>query len=139
MGYYSWDASYSVDVETIDAQHQQLFALLNQVADAVENMRLAEGINEVLPKLVDYTGYHFDEEEKKMNDVSYPDTASHKVQHDTFKAKLDEMAETAKQAGAEDRAVLTLDMLKFLNDWLVQHIGQVDKKLGAFLKEKGIK
>ena len=139
MGQFSWDAGYSVDVALIDAQHQQLFSLINQVADAVENLKCAEAVDVILPKLVNYTGYHFDEEESRMNQLGYPEAAQHRAQHEAFKAKLDELSVHARNADVSERAAATLDMLTFLNDWLVQHIGAVDKKLGAFLRENGVR
>jgi len=138
MGQYSWNAGYSVGVALIDEQHQQLFSFINQVADAIRNLKCADAVNVILPKLVEYTGYHFDEEESRMNQLGYPEAAQHRAQHEAFKAKLDELTVRAKNADVSDRAAATLDMLTFLNDWLVQHIGSVDKKLGAFLREKGI-
>ncbi len=138
MVQYSWDASYSIQVKLIDQQHQQLFSLINQVVDAVQNLRCAEAVDEIMPKLVDYTRYHFEEEESRMQELGYPEYKQHKAQHDAFKQKLDQLAAKAKGAPDGERASVTLDMLRFLNDWLVQHIGEVDQKMAPFLKEHGV-
>jgi len=34
--------------------------------------------------------------------------------------------------------MLSLDVMKFLREWLVNHIQVVDKKYGPVLKEKGV-
>ncbi len=138
MVQYSWDARYSVHVKLIDQQHQQLFSLINQVVDAVQNLRCAQAVDEILPRLVDYTHYHFEEEESRMHELDYPEYKPHKAQHDAFKQKLDQLAEQARDAEEDERASVTLNMLQFLNDWLVQHIGEVDQKMAPFLKEHGV-
>lgn len=138
MVQYSWDASYSVNVKVIDQQHQQLFSFINQVVDAVHNLRCAQAVDEIMPKLVDYTNYHFEEEESRMQEFDYPEYGPHKAQHDAFRQKLEQLAGQAKDAPQSERASVLLDIYKFLNDWLVQHIGEVDQKMAPFLKEHGM-
>jgi hemerythrin len=51
-----------------------------------------------------------------------------------FKAKVRQM-EWRREVAPHS---VGLELLEYLRDWLVQHIAQEDRKLGAWLASKGI-
>jgi len=134
---YEWTERYSVSIPEIDEQHQQLFALMNQAADAVENLNCAKAVTVLLPKLVDYTDYHFKTEEQKMSDHAYPAADIHRAQHDAFRERLNEMATRAAGADEGERAALMLELTNLVHNWLVNHIGTVDRELAEHVSRKG--
>ncbi len=66
-----------------------------------------------------------------MTQHSYSEFNSHRDAHENFKAKVKEFLEKRERGN-----VSLNEITSFLSDCLVDHILLVDKKLGAFLKEK---
>ena len=118
-------------VETIDFQHEQLGELLNQL----NAVFLAGGSRAteraLIGKLVDAVKEHFRTEEELMRRVGYPDFEAHKGAHDFLAAQVIEF----QQDFIARRSSLTESMMKYLKDWLRDHMLLADKKLGTFLKK----
>lgn len=132
--FVNWSDSLRVGVETIDEDHQVLVDMLNDLARAMTEGGASEATQRVLEGLVEYTHNHFGREEAMMERHGYPDREAHVRAHRGFCQKVDEVA-----AGlASGEAGLSLDILEFLKSWLVDHIQRTDRKLGAFLADKGV-
>lgn len=126
---YSWTDAYSVNVEKLDDQHKQYFRLLE---DMHQGMQAGQGqamLGIVLEKLVGYVTLHFSAEEQAMRDANYPNFFLHKRQHDEFALKI---AKTVKQFKAGD-VDITLDLMDYLNNWLVNHIQKADKQYAPYM------
>jgi hemerythrin len=135
MSLFVWDASYSVDISEIDRQHQKLFTLFNELYDAMQQGCGNEVIGNVLASVVDYTAYHFAHEEELFRRHGYPDETAHRAEH----AKLTEQARTLEQRLLSGHREVTMVTLKFLCDWLANHIMGADQKFAPFLIEKGVR
>lgn len=129
----SWQDSFGVGNAAIDADHKRLFELFNEFVATVNANRTDDEIQSVLAELLEYTDYHFDREERLMREHGYPDYATHKTMHDTFVRQIHDV-NSALDAGGEQGAFV----LGFLGKWLSGHILGVDKKLGAYLQERGV-
>lgn len=130
-----WDNSFSVNVREIDEQHEKLFDLINSLYDAMK-----KGLGkEILPKIIDelfhYVEKHFSTEEKYFDRFNYPESESHKIEHYNFLKKVSEF----KKSYEEGQIGLTIDIITFLQEWLIRHIKVVDKKYSAFFNENGLK
>jgi hemerythrin-like metal-binding protein len=135
MSLFVWDSKYSVNIHEIDAQHQNLFALFNQLYDAMQEGHGNEVIGKVLTGVLDYTAYHFAYEEKLFRQYGYADEAAHRAEH----AKLTEQAKTRVQKLHAGQSHVTMATLKFLCDWLNNHILGSDRKFAPFLIGKGVR
>lgn len=129
----AWQDGFGVGHAGIDTDHRRLFELFNELVSAVNANRADTEIEGVLIELLDYTDRHFDREERLMREHGYPDYAVHKTMHDTFVRQVHDV-NNALDAGGEQGAYV----LGFLGKWLSGHILGVDKKLGAFLRERGV-
>ncbi|HEY0837591.1 MAG TPA: bacteriohemerythrin [Azospirillum sp.] len=129
----AWQDSFGVGHADIDADHKRLFELFNEFVTAVNDNRADSDIESVLVDLLEYTDHHFDREERLMREHGYPDYATHKTMHDTFVRQVHDV-NNALDAGGEQGAFV----LGFLGKWLSGHILGVDKKLGAYLRERGV-
>lgn len=130
----TWDESISVHVELFDNHHKKLIYLINQLFHAMEKGEGDSSLMTILDELVRYTEYHFTAEEKAFKTYDYADVESHKKQHRLFVAKAKEL-----QKGMEEgSAVLSNEVLDFLQDWVVNHIIKVDSKYSQLLKDKKI-
>lgn len=129
-----WHEKYhSVQIAEIDQQHKEFFEIVNSLKKAIETGEHLRALEVILPKLVDHTKKHFALEEKYMTEGEYPHYDSHKASHDDFMISLGQVIDTLKE-GKEDPS---LDLYRFLVNWIVRHIGEADMKLGDFLRRKG--
>ncbi len=129
-----WKAEYSVGIKQIDEQHKRLVRLLNELHQAMYEGKSREVMTGVLSQLVDYTKSHFATEERLMQGYSFPGYAAHKVEHD----QLTKTVLKFQQDVATGKAVMSIDVLEFLKNWLRNHILGTDQKYGPFLRSKGV-
>lgn len=129
-----WNDKLSVRIGVIDKQHKQLIELANSLYRAYIEGTSEEKEKECLVELINYTKYHFSEEEKLMEKHDYPQRKSHAVLHQSFVVRLSEICEM-HQIGQKQ---VTRDVLLFLKEWLFDHILKKDKELGLFLSRKGV-
>lgn len=130
-----WDDSYSTGVPRYDEQHKVLIRMVNDLHDAMQQKRTKEAVGQILRGLADYTVTHFADEEKSFSQTGYPDEANHKIIH---KKLVDQVVDFIGKFQSGE-AVLSQDLLSFLQDWLINHIKGEDKKYGPHLTKNGIK
>jgi hemerythrin len=134
MPLIQWDNIFSVHIKEIDEQHKKLVHLINSLYDAMKAGQGKDVLHHILAELIDYTKNHFSKEEKMMSQYAYPAAALHKIEHDKFTKKVMTMQKDLEQGNA----VLSMDVLQFLKDWLLQHIQKTDKQYSPYLNNKGI-
>lgn len=88
MAFMEWSDKLLTGVREVDEQHKKLVALINELYDAMKQGKGKEVIDKALDELVKYAGYHFSTEETLMTKYGYPELASHKREHENFKAKI---------------------------------------------------
>jgi len=132
MSLFQWNDNFSVGNGEIDGQHKKLFQLADRFHSAMASGQGKQILQQTLNDLIDYTKHHFASEEKVMLKSSYPEYARHKAEHDALTHKVLQFRDEV----AADRVVVTIDVLHFLKDWLVNHIGQMDKKIGEYLRQQ---
>ncbi len=120
-----WEDKYNIGNEVIDNQHQELIAYYNA---AHKNMLSNQDISslglDALTKMVDYCRYHFDSEEAYMAEIGFPDLKEHKEIHERFHSKLNGLLMMD-----QDEWLLTSEILKIFENWIVYHILNLDKKI----------
>jgi hemerythrin len=131
MKLYDWNEKYSVGIESLDQDHKALFSLINKFFDAMRQGKAKEILNETLDDLISYTRTHFKREELLFSSTHYSDFQKHKIEHDHFIEKIDEFRE---QYDAGNQRI-SIELIKFLSDWLVNHIQSSDKKYSSYLKK----
>lgn len=134
MAYITWDEQYSVGVKEIDNQHKKLVELVNNLHEAMKQGKGRDIMSKVLASLIDYTASHFATEEKYMTQFNYPHFASHKLEHQNLVKQVLDFQKDYESG----KLAITLDIMKFLKDWLVNHIQGTDKKFGPFFNENGL-
>lgn len=134
MPLIAWNDNLSVGIVEIDTQHQKLVSILNDLHAAMSQGKGALMAPAILKNLVEYTQVHFSTEERLMSQYGYPELASHRKQHQELTQKVLEF-QAQYQAG---QATLTLQLMTFLRDWLVNHILGTDKQYAPFFHQKGL-
>jgi len=126
---FSWKPEYSVGVATVDQQHQELFKIFNRLYAAVTEKKTPKAAAATMHEMSKYIGEHFNFEEPLIE--KHPDFDTHHLEHLNFvENTLDFQIRFAEQ----DKD-LHMDMLKFLADWLKNHILEMDKEHFAYLQE----
>ena len=124
-----WSPNLSVGSEEIDREHEDLIALLNNLAANVEAGMGAEAVKGCLDKLLDHTEQHFRHEEAIMARAEYPDLDHH---HRLHEALMEEIREFRKELdGGTD---IGPEVTDFIKTWLISHIMESDKQLGGYLQ-----
>jgi hemerythrin len=135
MPLMKWSDLLSVNVIEIDEQHKKLVAFINELSDHMKFGKGDKVISKILSGLVDYTKYHFSTEERLMSQYAYAELKVHKTEHDEFVKKIFHLYKEYN----ENKAFVTPQVMRFLREWLFNHITEVDKRLGDYLASKGIK
>jgi hemerythrin len=135
MAMIAWNNNLSVNVVEIDMQHKKLVAMINELYDAMKVGKGKEAIGKILNDLILYTATHFKTEEQYFTKFGYPNTADHKMEHTAFVEKVKEF----KSGFDTGKVTVTIEVMKFLSDWLFKHIMVTDKNYSKFFNEKGLK
>jgi hemerythrin len=132
-----WNESLLTGVDEIDQQHRILVNTLNEVDAKLgdsPNFRLFEQITR---DLLAYAIYHFETEEQLITRYGYDSAAgeeadAHVRQHRAFSEQVIEL-----RAQAHSGKVVTQEaLLRFLRDWLIDHICNTDRRLAAFIRAR---
>src|SRR5574340_777695 len=119
-----WDPKYTVHVEEIDAQHQKLFDITNNILDLYEN-----GSTELLPAfqgLVQYSNTHFRSERVAMIESNYPGSSEQDSQHLEFINNIQNFLKSYKENDID----VTSKILSYLSKWVYSHTVTLDQKYG---------
>src|SRR5574344_413861 len=129
--YIIWNQNFEIGNPLIDEQHKKLVSLCNKVYLALLKSRengnellWESSLIEALHECTTYVRTHLAEEELLMKAAGYPDFIPHKKMHETFTLKILEMDKKFETITIGD----TIVFVKFLYDWIIQHIAHVDKQ-----------
>ena len=128
--FVEWTPKLALHVPLVDREHRLLIDYINELHQAMTHNKPISEMIAVLKKLRDYTATHFSDEEKLFNVPAYKAAAEHMQIHKKFVAKLDEVEEQLRMG----TATVSMDLLTFLKDWLVQHIMGTDPTYLPFLR-----
>jgi hemerythrin len=134
MAVFEWSAKYSVGVREIDDQHKKLIALIQQLDGAMRQGQGKRILGDILSGLVKYAGSHFATEERLMKTHGYPEYDQHKEKHGKMTQKVLDIQDEFETNGSN----LTLDVMKYLENWVDKHILGTDMKYSSFFREKGL-
>jgi hemerythrin-like metal-binding protein len=129
MAFLSWHERYSVGHAELDAEHKRLFELVNHFDDVIQ-MELAGELGLILDDIVSSTVAHFRREEDLMKQAGFPRLAEHKDMHHELINQIMEERAKMKKGGH----VGTKSVVRFLADWLTNHIIREDMEYKPYLK-----
>ncbi|MCL1794742.1 MAG: bacteriohemerythrin [Oscillospiraceae bacterium] len=129
----AWDPGFETGNGEVDAQHRQVFRLVNKLVEECMNKTAPEKLKETLDFLVGYTVRHFSDEEALQLQCGYPGYEKHKQIHDDFIETVGGLVRRFAESGSSEW--LSGDVNKILVRWLVNHIMHEDKKIGEYIKK----
>ena len=127
MDVRAWTQNLSVGFAELDRQHKHLFAQLNELTDATDDMtRSLQALNRLGDAMFD----HFAAEERYMAALSYPELNSHRIEHRSFARVL---AKILMRLQSHPSAASVREAHQTFGDWMTKHVLGTDVHLGHFL------
>ena len=121
-----WKPYYSVSEPSIDAQHQQIIRMINDLCQAIDRDDDRAVLRSVLDRLARYTATHFRHEEQILQEHGYPMLAEHKALHDEMQQRTIGLWSQIDQPTIHE-------LLTFLKNWWLGHIQEEDKQYVPYL------
>ncbi len=134
MEFMTWTKDLSVGVEILDEDHKKLIGIINQLHFGITAGHDREVLDAVLNELVDYIKFHFAREEGMLIKAGYEATSEHMMEHEKF---IGQISSLQKRIRSSPVAMLDLELMDFLRDWLFSHIMVSDKGYAPRLKDHG--
>jgi hemerythrin len=132
MPVIEWSDTYLLGIEQIDQHHRHLLTLLNNTYDVFVSHGQKVEVEKVIGELINYATYHFAAEELLMSQNAYSQAKEHLKEHDDFIEQI----KAHQQEFHDGRIALSLELIVFLQDWLLEHILQSDKVFVDFVRPK---
>jgi len=132
MALLSWSKQYLIGNELIDAEHEELFKLVNAFHTHWAEAHTRQDIAKILNQLIVYAEMHFRHEEKIMGEAGFPKLEGHQKIHE---AMIDSIFRL-QQSYEDGNFHLEMDTMKFVKAWLVEHILENDYLFRDFLARK---
>jgi hemerythrin len=133
MALLAWDEKYSVNHTEFDSHHKKLIELINRLHDAMKQGKGMEALKPILTELASYVVFHFSVEEQFLRSIGFPKLVAHKAQHEGFTKRVQQF-QTDFRAG---KITVSIELMTFLGDWLINHIMSEDKKYSLLIQPVG--
>lgn len=124
MDFIQWSKSVVLNVPILDEQHKNMVDLTNQLHGLLETKNKTQ-ISKILKSILDEMEIHFETEDKLMKESKLPLFFSHKLEHERFYNKLNNIYYRVESGEKQ----LTLDNLKMIKIWFFNHIEFKDRSL----------
>lgn len=127
---YELTPEYLTGIELIDSEHKRLFEIADEAYYLLKDEFIVDKydhIREIILELRNYTIKHFADEEEYMESIQYKRMFTQKVEHEAFIAKLNKVNLDVMD---EYQTQTLLDLVAFLNKWLLHHILENDLLIG---------
>ena len=130
-----WSVDHALGIQEMDDQHQNLFGIINNLFNAVNEHKPQKQLHTLLKELIDYTQYHFGTEERYFAEFGFAETDEHIEEHQNYTKKLNKLL---KDVGSK-KSKVSFDMMNFIGEWIDEHIINFDKKYVELFTSNGLK
>ncbi len=128
MSLFTWKPEHSVGAPVIDAQHQKLFRMADDLHHA---MAAGKGRGHLGEALIACTCEHCATEEAMMRKTAFPGFAEHHKQHEDLKRQV---VDFRKQMAANE-AVLTINVIEVVSNWAEPPHRGLGQKMASFISK----
>jgi len=125
MPLLKWKPEFSVGVESVDHEHEQMINLINEIYDEMKGRKDFDSIEQFLGDVHFAISAHFALEEKHMREAAYPEYEAHKEEHEEL---LDQIRDLMDQFAFDPEKGFEL-LQGRLSDWFEQHFSTFDARL----------
>lgn len=126
---FEWTDDYKTNISNVDSQHLYLVKIINGISKNFYEKTLTKSeFDSAVFKLLDYTNYHFKDEEALMEryKLNADFLADHKNNHQTFLKKVHDMLDDLGSELEDDKVK---NLIEFLISWLAYHILGQDQNM----------
>lgn len=125
----AWNKDFLIGDAKVDDAHEKLFYLINRIITAKEEGFDKDFIKSSLYDFVEYAYSHFEDEERFMREIDYPNYLEHQKIHQKLTEQVEEFLALYKANSLDIDA-----FVYFVKDWLVNHILKVDMLIMEYKK-----
>lgn len=125
-----WHSRLNVGVKQIDEQHKWLVQLVNNLLSAIQSGVAEDILQSICQELVDYTEFHFRDEELLMEEIGFPFIEEQRAEHEELRVKVGEFNDAVLRGDH----IPPKEVLDFLSEWLINHLLHSDMKIGHHIK-----
>ena len=129
-----WNNKYCVEISMIDEQHKKLIGFINKTIYAMEHSDSTEELKEELEEMINFAQEHFETEENYMIEFDYPEYEDHYEEHYDFITKA--IAYFGMVVKGDYHKIN--ELIKYLKQWLVNHIQLCDRQYIDWFKKHGL-
>ncbi|MEK7192699.1 MAG: bacteriohemerythrin [Patescibacteria group bacterium] len=131
-----WKPELSVHVQLIDEQHQFFVDLMNETYDAFYKLELHDRLPHLVDQIAAYGLMHFQTEEHFFDEFNYEFANEHKEEHRKLLAQVVSFKERLAKEGDNK---IVIELISFLEGWLVNHLAIHDAKYVECFTSHGLK
>ena len=128
-----WQAAYSVGNEVLDAQHQQLLLLCQEVEACIEDAEASERLDNILAELARYARNHFATEEALLAQAKYAGLAAQQEEHREYDENITAFLVSATFRNVK-KTKIKAALGKYLEAWWLKHILVADMQYKKHLQ-----
>lgn len=135
MALIEWREEFRIGIPSVDYEHQELIALLNDLyanlVGQVDDLSVREFLGEIFARI----SAHFALEERVMRERAYDQFEEHKADHE---ALLDEIRDIMDESEEVDASLLGESFGQRLQRWFTNHFKTHDARLHRQLEHAGL-
>lgn len=127
----SWKEDYEVGIDIVDSQHKELFIIAGKAFDLLKNEFVTDKYDamvEILEELKDYAAFHFETEEKYLEETGFKKLFSHKMEHAAFLQEIQGIDLEELDKNQEEHM---MRILQFIVNWIDRHILEKDQQFAV--------
>jgi len=128
-----WKERHRTSDESIDAQHQDMLDIANELQKALYQGKGSEVLHDHLDDLIQFAQTHFSEEERAMCSNCYPGFPQHKAEHDHLIHQIMDLQEKINEGQEE----FSMNVILYIKHWIMYHLVTEDHAYGLHLKHMG--
>ena len=119
-----WKEDYALGHVELDAQHEHLFGLINQIA----SVQTPERLKPLLMQLYKHTREHFELEEGLMRQAAFPGLNLHAASHNALLSRLNALSQDVGRGQVDHNAIT-----KLMSTWALRHTRLEDAEAAPYI------
>jgi methyl-accepting chemotaxis protein len=122
------------DIKEMDEQHQKIVELADAVYIGLRTEKPKKDVKESLKMLVDFSAWHFSNEERYFEEYSFDHAKEHTLNHKIFHDRITDFSKKYQSGKVKfyDEAMM------FIKNWIEMHFAIDDQKYVELFKSKGM-
>jgi hemerythrin-like metal-binding protein len=124
--YIAWKDCYTVGDRLLDAQHREIFEVINRLYLPMQGATPGLAAERILDRLIRSTRTHFDHEEARQKETAFAQVEAHQALHQAMLQRMLDLRSRFTSLPAQE-------ILEFLRDWWLTHIQSEDRKYVTYL------